>query len=220
MNGGYNSSTAADFGLSTSSQSVISDFKDALQQLESSNKSAATSARVGTASEEEKRSSRFDVDGILRKNRRKLGILGRAALPDTGGRFHQLPGFSSDTDMNMLAENMKNINSRPSSSSSSRPGTSATMSGLSPRAGSAGAKHSSATHLSANAARIPRLPAFSPRIPIGERIEENGAPSTSRGGYLNSYLANKGRMLMSSRDGGSSNHDDYDNEDNYSEYGL
>ena len=35
MNGGYSSSTAADCSLSSSSQSVITEFKDALQQLES-----------------------------------------------------------------------------------------------------------------------------------------------------------------------------------------
>eukprot|EP01037_Dinobryon_pediforme_P034054 gene34054-39797_t len=96
--------------LSASSQSAISDFKAALQQLNSSNSRASTAAtaRGTTASEEEKRSAQFDVDGILRKNRRKLGVLSRAALQDTGGQFRPASGLSErgggDADMETIIE--------------------------------------------------------------------------------------------------------------------
>eukprot|EP01037_Dinobryon_pediforme_P028986 gene28986-32468_t len=96
--------------LSASSQSAISDFKAALQQLNSSNSRASTAAtaRGATASEEEKRSSQFDVEGILRKNRRKLGVLSRAALQDTGGQFRPASGLSArsggDADMETIIE--------------------------------------------------------------------------------------------------------------------
>jgi len=65
------------------SQALIADFKDTLQLLTDINSSHDSNSghRVTTAaSEEEKQNSRFDVDGLLRKNRRKLGLLGNANI--------------------------------------------------------------------------------------------------------------------------------------------
>jgi len=129
-------------------------------------------------------------------------------------------------DMGQLFESMRNVSSRPSSSSSTRPGTSNFLGGgLTPRAGSAG-KLDSARHARNTVqtslygpsnvglmSKVPPLPVFSPRLEVPNELR-----GTSSAGYLGSYLANKGRSMITGRSTEEEN--DNEDEDNYSDYGL
>lgn len=210
-----------------SNQAFINDFKDTLQLITDSSPDTArppTTSSMGGgssgASEEEKRSAQFDVESILRRNRRKLGILGKA-VGERGGGGNVKSGFEGEVDLATMVDNMKNISSRPSSSSSTRPGTSFSTiyPQLSPRADSAGARQT--RDMRHRQHQYDRPPIIPPRLPVFSPRLDGGEGSNTDSGYLDSYLASKGRSILDSgrimdreREVGD------EDQDRYSEFGL